>query len=214
MPDKAPPGDRRLVLAEWMTSPSNAWFARNLANRMWAHFLGRGLVEPIDDVRDTNPPSNPELLDALAKHLVETKYDVKRLIRTIVQARTYQLSSKPNATNEKDTNNYSRSLLRRLDAEVVLDMVSQTTGVPEKFGGGSRRNPRRPIMGQQGDALLPQALLPPAADHRLRMRANPRAERVTGAAPFELAGDPCQAEPRARQHRPMAAREKVGREGD
>lgn len=135
MPDKAPAGDRRLVLAEWMTSPHNPWFARHLANRVWAHMLGRGLVEPIDDVRDTNPPSNPELLDALTKHVVDTKFDVKQLIRTIAKSRTYQLSSKPNASNEKDEMNYSRSLFRRLEAEVLLDMVSQTLGVPEKFGG-------------------------------------------------------------------------------
>jgi hypothetical protein len=135
MPEKAPPGDRRLVLAAWMTSPQNPWFARNLANRVWAHMLGRGLVEPIDDVRDTNPPSNAELLDALSKHVVDTKFDVKQLIRTIARSRTYQLSSKPNATNEKDALNYSRSQFRRLDAEVLLDMVSQTLGVPEKFGG-------------------------------------------------------------------------------
>jgi Protein of unknown function (DUF1549)/Protein of unknown function (DUF1553) len=135
MPDKAPPGDRRIVLAEWMTSPANPWFARNLANRVWAHMLGRGLVEPIDDVRDTNPPSNPELLDALAKHVVDTKFDVKQLIRTIAKSRTYQLSSKPTPSNERDEMNYSRSLFRRIDAEVLLDMVSQTLGVPEKFGG-------------------------------------------------------------------------------
>ena len=135
MPEKAPLGDRRLVLADWMTSPKNSWFARNLANRMWAHFLGRGLVEPIDDVRDTNPPSNPQLLDALSKQVVDSKFDVKQLIRAIVKSRTYQLSSKPNATNEKDEQNYSRSLFRRIDAEVMLDMVSQTLGVPEKFGG-------------------------------------------------------------------------------
>jgi hypothetical protein len=137
MPDKAPGGDRRVGLAAWMTSPQNPWFARNLANRVWAHMLGRGIVEPIDDVRDTNPPSNPELLDALAKHVVDTKFDVKQLIRAIAKSRTYQLSSKPNASNEKDEMNYSRSLFRRIEAEVLLDMVSQTLGVPEKFGGAA-----------------------------------------------------------------------------
>lgn len=137
MPDKAPAGDRRLVLAEWMTSPQNPWFARNLANRVWAHMLGRGLVEPIDDVRDTNPPSNPELLDALAKHVVDTKFDVKQLIRAIAKSRTYQLAAKPNPSNEKDEMNYSRALFRRIEAEVLLDMVSQTLGVPEKFGGAA-----------------------------------------------------------------------------
>jgi hypothetical protein len=88
--------DQRPALADWLTSPQNPWFARNLANRMVAHFLGRGLVEPVDDVRATNPPSNPELLDALAKHLVKSKFDVKQLIRTITASRTYQASSRPN----------------------------------------------------------------------------------------------------------------------
>ena len=88
MPDKSPTGDRRVVLAAWMTAPENPWFARNLANRTWAHFLGRGLVEPIDDVRDTNPPSNSELLDALAKHVVATKYDVKQLMRAITDRKS------------------------------------------------------------------------------------------------------------------------------
>ncbi len=136
-PEKSTAGDRRLVLADWMTSPKNPWFARNLANRLWAHFLGRGMVEPVDDVRDTNPPSNPELLDALAKHLVDSKYDVKELMRAIVRSRTYQLSATPNTTNEKDEQNYSRSLFRRIDAEVMLDMVSQTLGVPERFSGAA-----------------------------------------------------------------------------
>src|SRR5262249_6537323 len=86
-------------------------------------------------VRATNPPTNPELLDALARHLIESKYDVRRLIRTITASRVYQLSSRPNATNEKDEQNYSRALFKRLEAEVLLDMVCQTTGVAEKFPG-------------------------------------------------------------------------------
>ena len=89
----------------------------------------------MDDVRATNPPTNPELLDALAKCLVENKYDVKALIRTITASRVYQLSSKPNATNERDEQNYSRALFKRIDAEVLLDMVCQTTGVAERFDG-------------------------------------------------------------------------------
>jgi hypothetical protein len=140
-PKELPKGDSRPTLADWMTSPDNPWFARNLANRMWAHFVGRGLVEPVDDVRATNPPTNPELLDALAKSFVESKYDVKQLIRTIAASRVYQLSSQPNATNERDEQNASRALFKRIDAEVLLDMVCQTTGVPEKFSGvpaGSR----------------------------------------------------------------------------
>jgi hypothetical protein len=138
-PEKSSPGgetrDLRLDLAKWLTEPANPWFARNIANRTWAHFLGRGLVEPVDDVRDTNPPSNPQLLDGLAKSLIDSKYDLKQLVRTITASRTYQLSSRPNATNEKDELNYSRSLFRRIDAEVLLDMVSQVTGIEERFPG-------------------------------------------------------------------------------
>jgi hypothetical protein len=141
MPDASPMGDRRLVLAKWMTAPDNPWLARNLANRTWAHFLGRGLIEPVDDVRATNPPTNPELLDALARQVVDSKYDFRQLIRTITASRVYQLSSRPNRTNERYEQNYSRALFKRLDAEVLLDMVCQTTGVGEKFPGlpaGSR----------------------------------------------------------------------------
>jgi hypothetical protein len=137
----SPAADRRTVLAEWLTAGKNAWFARNLANRTWAHFLGRGLIEPVDDVRATNPPTNPELLDALANELIAARFDFRKLIRTITASRVYQLSSKPNATNECDEQNYSRMPLKRLDAEVLLDMVCQTTGIPEKFPGvpaGSR----------------------------------------------------------------------------
>ncbi len=140
-PKQSPSGDRRIVLAEWMTSPENPWFARNLANRLWAHFFGRGLVDPVDDVRATNPPSNPELLDALARHLIDHKYDVPSLIRLITSSRVYQLSSTPNPTNSRDEQNASRALFKRIDAEVLYDMVCQTTGVDEKFQGvpaGSR----------------------------------------------------------------------------
>jgi hypothetical protein len=133
-PDSAE-GDRRAVLARWMTAPENPWFARNLANRLWAHFLGRGLVEPVDDVRATNPPSDPDLLDALGRYLVDHKFDVRELMQAIVASRTYQASSEPNATNARDELNASRALLRRVEAEVLLDMVCQTTGVPEKFPG-------------------------------------------------------------------------------
>lgn len=135
MPAANPAGDRRLVLAGWLTAPDNPFFARNLANRTWAHFLGRGLVEPVDDVRATNPPSNPELLDALARRLAERKFDFRDLVRTITASRVYQLGSQPNATNERDQQNYSRAFFKRLPAEVLLDMVAQTTGVSEKFPG-------------------------------------------------------------------------------
>ncbi len=134
-PATAAAGDQRPVLAAWLTRPDNPWFARNLANRVWAHLLGRGLVEPVDDVRVTNPPTNPELLDALARFVVDNKYDFRALVRLITGSRVYQLSSHPNVTNERDEQNCSRARFKRLGAEVLLDMVSQTTGIPERFAG-------------------------------------------------------------------------------
>ena len=127
--------DPRGALADWLVSAENPYFARNLANRYWAHFLGRGLVEPVDDMRGTNPPSNPELLDALAALLVESRFDARTLIRAITGSATYQRSSRPNPTNQDDEQNHSRARLRRVQAEVLLDMVCQATGVPEKFAG-------------------------------------------------------------------------------
>jgi hypothetical protein len=134
-PARPPEGDRRRQLAAWLTAPENPWFARCFVNRMWSHYLGRGIVEPVDDFRRTNPPSNPELLDALAKRFVASRFDVKALVRTITASRTYQLSSEPNESNERDEQNASRALLRPLDAEVLLDAICQATGVGEKFRG-------------------------------------------------------------------------------
>lgn len=130
-------GDAREKLADWITAPENPYFARNLSNRVWAQMFGTGIVEPIDDVRSTNPPTNPELLDALAKHLVENKFDVKKLIRTIALSRTYQTTAHPTESNAKDDRNFSRALFRPVPAEVFCDMLSQSTGVPEKFDGVS-----------------------------------------------------------------------------
>ncbi len=141
MPEQSPSGDRRLVLADWMTAPENPWFARNVANRTWAHFMGRGIIEPVDDVRLTNPPTNPALLDALAQHFVEVGFDYRRLIKTILMSATYQRAPDVNATNERDEQNFSRYLFKQLEAEVMLDAISQVTGRPEKFEGvpsGSR----------------------------------------------------------------------------
>ncbi|MDB4863121.1 DUF1553 domain-containing protein [Pirellulaceae bacterium] len=141
MPEQAPEGDRRLVLAEWMTATENPWFARNVANRTWAHFMGRGIVEPVDDVRLTNPPTNPALLEALSNHFVESEFDFRQLVKTILMSATYQRSPEVNPTNERDEQNYSRYLFKQLEAEVMLDAISQVTGRPEKFEGvpaGSR----------------------------------------------------------------------------
>ncbi len=127
--------DPRVFLADWMTSPKNPWFAKALVNRYWKHFFGRGLVDPEDDMRDTNPPSNPELLDALASHFVASGFDLQDLVRTLARSTTYQLSSVPNAHNAKDRHHFSRFYPRRLPAEVLLDSVNTLTGSRSQFEG-------------------------------------------------------------------------------
>lgn len=127
--------DRRVVLAEWLTKPDNPYFARNLSNMIWAHFFGRGIVEPVDDVRISNPPSNPELLDTLGAKLVEYKFDFRRLIRDICASRAYQLSTRPNETNANDERNFAKAAIRRIRAEVLLDCISEVTTTKDKFRG-------------------------------------------------------------------------------
>lgn len=131
--DLSDPRNRREYFAAWLTSPENPYFARALVNRVWRHFLGRGLVEPEDDLRLTNPPTNPELLDALTRDFVQHRFDVKHLIRTILNSATYQRSSRTVPENEADDRFYSHYLVRRLPAEVVLDIYSQVTEVPTVF---------------------------------------------------------------------------------
>ena len=125
--------DRRKVFTDWLVSPDNPYFAKALVNRVWRNFLGRGLVEAEDDHRETNPPTNAELLDALAADFVKNKYDVKYLVRTIMKSAAYQRSSKPVAGNEGDDRFYSRYLVRRLSAEVLLDAYAFVTDVPTPF---------------------------------------------------------------------------------
>lgn len=126
--------DRRQLLADWMTSPSNPYFSRSIVNRIWAHYFGRGLVDPIDDLRQTNPASNEPLLADLAKRLVEEKYDLRALTRLILNSRTYQLGPQTRL-NASDSQNFSHASSRPMPAEVLLDAICQATGVPEKFNG-------------------------------------------------------------------------------
>ncbi|MBN9523517.1 DUF1549 domain-containing protein [bacterium] len=140
--------DPRHAFADWMTAKNNPFFAKAVANRYWAHFFGRGIVDPLDDMRVTNPPSNPELLDALAKNLTESDYSLKALIRTICRSRTYQLSSTPNEFNAEDKSSFARYYPRRLQAEVLFDAVGKLTNSPAGFAGlpGDRFAPSRAIM--------------------------------------------------------------------
>ncbi len=133
--------DRRVVLAQWLASPRNPWFATSFANRVWAHFLGVGIVEPVDDFRVSNPASNPELLEALGKHFTDTKYNLKQLVRDICNSRTYQRSTHRNASNAGDDRNFAHALVRRIKAENLLDSISAVTETKDKFNGlplGSR----------------------------------------------------------------------------
>ncbi len=128
-------GDPRRVLGEWMTSPKNPWFARLAVNRLWKQFLGRGLVESEDDLRSTNPPTNEPLLDYLTGRLVQEKFDLKSVMREILNSHVYQLSAATNDSNRDDEQNFSHYLVKRLPAEVMLDAISDVTGVAEAFPG-------------------------------------------------------------------------------
>jgi hypothetical protein len=125
--------DPRLRLADWMSAKDNPFFAKSLVNRYWKHFFNRGLIEPEDDIRDTNPPTNPELLAALEEHFISSGFDLKELVRTITQSNAYQLSAMPNKHNLVDRQNYSRYYPRRLQAEVLLDAIDYLTGATTRF---------------------------------------------------------------------------------
>jgi hypothetical protein len=131
--DIPPDADPRLRLADWMSSKSNPFFAKALVNRYWKHFFTRGLIEPEDDIRDTNPPTNPELLAALEQHFISSGFDLKSLVRLITRSHAYQLSAKPNSYNLVDRQNYSRYYPRRLQAEVLLDSIDYLTGATTTF---------------------------------------------------------------------------------
>lgn len=131
----APEEDPRLVLADWMRSPDNPFFAKTLVNRYWKHFFNRALVEPEDDIRDTNPPSNPELMEVLARIFVESGYDQRALLREITRSVTYQLSAVPNEYNATDRQSFSRYYPKRMSAEVLYDGIGQVTRVPGAFTG-------------------------------------------------------------------------------
>ncbi len=126
---------RRVLAADWLTAPENPWFARNVSNIIWAHFFGSGIINPVDDIRVSNPPSNPELIDALAKKFVEGNFSIQMLVRDICNSRTYQLTSAVNETNKFDETNFSHSKIRRIRAEFLLDSIAQVTRTPNKFKG-------------------------------------------------------------------------------
>ena len=140
--------DPRTHLVDWMVDAKNPFFARAVVNRYWAHFFGKGLVDPVDDMRVTNPPSNPELLDALAEDFIKNKFSLKHLVKQLVKSRSYQLSAMPNEFNKNDKKAFARYYPRRMSAEVLFDAVSQVTNSPANFAGlpTDRFAPNRAIM--------------------------------------------------------------------
>lgn len=134
--------DARVALFEWLRTPDNPFFARSFVNRIWGHYFGLGIVEPVDDFSLANPPSNEKLLDALAQLFVESKFDIRHIERAILNSRTYQLSSKPNETNKLDRKNFSHSFVRPMMAEVVVDVLNDALGTTETFGNDVRPGSR------------------------------------------------------------------------
>ncbi|MBI3468996.1 MAG: DUF1553 domain-containing protein, partial [Planctomycetes bacterium] len=138
-------GDRedvRELLVEWMLDPENPRFARMAVNWVWAHLMGRGLVEPVDDLRQTNPPTNPALLDELAQHFRDSGYDLRALIRTICQSETYQRTSTPLPENERDEQFFSHALTKPLTAHQMADAIALVTGVPHGYGQNRAKGTR------------------------------------------------------------------------
>jgi len=129
--------DRREAFVEWLTSKDNPYFAEAMANRVWSYFFGRGIIEPVDDIRGSNPPSNPELLAALKENFVENGFDARHLMREICRSRTYQLSIQKNKWNEDDAVNFSHATPRRLSAEQMMDAVAVATGTRPAFAGAA-----------------------------------------------------------------------------
>ena len=147
--DVKPGVDPRLEVWKWMTGPDNPYFARSIVNRVWAHYFGRGLIDPVDALAAASPPSHPEVLDELVRDFTEHKYDLRHLHRRILNLAAYQRSWETNASNAKDERNYSHRVLRRMSAEQVLDAVAQTTGTPVAlapvYSGDPNRKPERSI---------------------------------------------------------------------
>jgi hypothetical protein len=134
-----PDGDLIVKLADWMTAPDNPFFARASVNRLWSYYFGRGVIHPVDDMRATSPESVPGLLDVLAKELISDQYDMKQVIKLILNSRTYQLTSLPNGSDARDDRFFSHFMPKAMPAQALLDMLNQATGAKEQFGSFPER---------------------------------------------------------------------------
>ena len=170
----APDQDPRAVLADWIINPRNEYFAGAMVNRIWAHYFNVGLVEPVDDLRESNPPTNPELWKALVREFVAKKYDRKHLMRLILNSRAYQLSSTTKPTNEKDQRFYSHYYVRRLPSEVLHDAIYTVTGIADAFDGYPAGLRAVQIPGPRREVEVPDGLPAFGTHHRLRLRTQRR----------------------------------------
>jgi hypothetical protein len=191
--------DRLDALAQWITSPANPFFARAQVNRIWYQLMGRGIVDPIDDFRPTNPPSHPELLDQLSKDIVEHGYDLRYMIRLIMNSQAYQASAQPNSTNADDQINYSHALPRRLTAEQLFDAMHEVTGVAGEFGGYPKGLRANQVPGVRGPGRPSRDRRVSSADQFLTSFGKPqrqlvceceRSDQTTLLQAFQLIGGP------------------------
>jgi hypothetical protein len=201
----APAGDPLQTLADWVASPDNPYFARAQANRVWFHLMGRGLVEPIDDFRGSNPPVNGPLLDELATRFGDSRFDLRALVRLIMTSRAYQLSSHPAGTNAEDDLHFSKAIVQPLEAEQLLDAVAQATGSRPKFDGypaGTRAGQvaalpqeRRSRKGLQAERFLkafgkPERLLTCECERSEEMGLVQAFQLLTGDVLQDMLADP------------------------
>lgn len=166
--------DRLIAIADWVADPKNPFFARTQVNRIWFHLMGRGIVEPNDDFRASNPPTNAPLLDALARDFVQNRFDLRSLVRKIMNSRTYQLAARPNDTNRDDDNNFARALVRPLPAEQLLDSLAQVLDVPVKFNG----YPLGTRAGQLPGVVVPRGREAPLTSAEMFLRSFGKPERI------------------------------------
>ena len=174
--------DRRDVFVDWLVKPDNPFFAKVEVNRIWGHLLGRGIVEPVDDFRDSNPPSSASLLSALADDFAQNGYDRRRVIRTILNSRTYQLSSRKNDFNANDVKYFSHATTRLLTAEQLLDAICRVTAVVEKFPGLPSGTRATQLPSPDVDHRVSESLRSAGPRNGLPVRAVDRLEPVASAA--------------------------------
>ena len=205
--------DRREAFVDWLTQADNPFFAKVEVNRIWGHLMGRGIVEPVDDFRDSNPPSNAALLDALAADFVAKGFDRKHTLRTILNSRTYQLSRRKNEFNKTDTKYFSHAKTRLLSAEQLLDAICHVTGVRGEVRRPARRHAGHAAAQPRREQLLPEGLRPAAARNGLPVRALDRVEPVAGPADDQRPAGPRQAA-RRQQPLPPAGDGRQDRRGD